>query len=79
MIAKTSQEQRTDSAYPPDTIIYDTVADEVGRVAGPDEYPHEYLGAACALVVPLRGNASAWQAEPGALRPATADEIEAAR
>ena len=76
MTTHAPQEQPT-STYPPGTLVYDVVADAIGRVADPKAYPYERLGAACALVVPLRGCAPAWQAEPGALRRATPAEIEA--
>ncbi|MFL4492358.1 hypothetical protein ACJ6WD_14040 [Streptomyces sp. VTCC 41912] len=68
----------TDSPYPPGTIVYDIVAGDVGRIADPDAYPAGCIGCNCTLVVPLAGSAPAWQAEPGALRTAATDEIEAA-
>lgn len=79
MTTQTPKTQNGDTVYPPGTIVRDIVAQETGRVADPEAYPAESLGRSRHLVVPLTGSAPAWQAEPGALRPATADEIEAAR
>lgn len=77
MTTQTPKQQNSD--YPPGTIVRDVVAQATGRVADPEAYPGQRLGHSCSLVVPLTGSEPAWQAEPGALRPATADEIEAAR
>ncbi|MEU9110591.1 hypothetical protein AB0D04_02020 [Streptomyces sp. NPDC048483] len=66
----------TNVHYAPGTAVYDVIADAVGRVADPEAYPA--VPPDVALVVPLAGSAPAWQAEPGALRPATPDEIAAA-
>ncbi|MEU9116353.1 hypothetical protein AB0D04_32480 [Streptomyces sp. NPDC048483] len=79
MTKSASQEQQTATALEPGTYVFDVVAHAVGRIADPEAYPREQLGAAVALVVPLTGSAPAWQAEPGSLRLATAAEIEAAR
>lgn len=63
--------------YPPGEIVYDLIAQAVGRVADPDAYPPGCPSCRCVLVVPLVGSDSAWQAEPGALRTAAPDEITA--
>jgi hypothetical protein len=70
--------QQETSELAPGAMVYDVIAQAIGSVADPDAYPVEHLGAACALVVPVRGSGPAWQAVPGALRLATPDEIEAA-
>ncbi|MEU9113260.1 hypothetical protein AB0D04_16110 [Streptomyces sp. NPDC048483] len=74
----TFQDQQIAITYPPGTVVYDVVAQAVGRVADPEAYPPGCLGCSCVLVVPLAGSDPAWQAEPGALRRAVRDEIEAA-
>ncbi|MEV5950382.1 hypothetical protein [Streptomyces sp. NPDC051993] len=79
MTTQTPKKQNGQTTPAPGTVVYDVIADALGRVAAPEAYPRDRLGAACALVVPLSGSAPAWQAEPGALRTATADEIEAAQ
>ncbi|UQA97476.1 hypothetical protein [Streptomyces halobius] len=79
MTTRAPQEQKDTTTYPPGTYVYDVVADAVGRVADPEAYPAELLGRAATLVVPIGTDGEAWQAEPGALRLATAAEIEAAR
>ncbi|MFK0292386.1 hypothetical protein ACIQU6_18160 [Streptomyces sp. NPDC090442] len=74
----TVQSQPGFSAYhPPGTVVYDVVAGAVGRVANPAAYPPGCPDRPCVLVVPLVGSDPAWQAEPGALREAAAEEIEA--
>ncbi|QHC25647.1 hypothetical protein [Streptomyces sp. GS7] len=78
MTANTVHRRTADSPYPPGTIVYDIVAQDVGRVAAPAAYPADYIGCDCALVIPLVGSAPAWQAEPGSLRTAAPEEIEAA-
>ncbi|MFE6688036.1 hypothetical protein ACFVFQ_16360 [Streptomyces sp. NPDC057743] len=74
----TVQDKQNVVTYPPGTAVYDIIANAVGRVADPEAYPPSCLDCVCVLVVPLTGSAPAWQAEPGALRPASEDEIEAA-
>ncbi|MFJ8677500.1 hypothetical protein [Streptomyces sp. NPDC093589] len=66
-------------AFAPGTYVYDVCADAVGRVADPEAYPENDLGRAVALVVPLGGQGTAWQAESGCLRLASADEVRSAR
>lgn len=68
----------TGSPYPPGTIVYDIVAQDVGRIADPAAYPAGCTGCDCVLVIPLAGSDPAWQAEPAALRTAAPAEIEAA-
>ncbi|WEB40627.1 hypothetical protein MOV08_15950 [Streptomyces yunnanensis] len=74
----TVQDQQSVVTYPPGTVVYDVVAGAVGRVADPKAYPRGCLDCVCVLVVPLAGCGPAWQAEPGALRRAADEEIEAA-
>ncbi|WP_438487864.1 hypothetical protein [Streptomyces sp. S186] len=71
---RTVQDQQSVVTYPPGTVVYDVV----GRVANPEAYLASCPGCVCILVVPLVGSAPAWQAEPGALRAAADEEIEAA-
>ncbi|MYT30524.1 MULTISPECIES: hypothetical protein [unclassified Streptomyces] len=74
----TVQTRQSVSTYPPGTVVHDVVANAVGRVADPKAYPPACSGRVCVLVVPLVGSTPAWQAEPGALRRAADEEIEAA-
>lgn len=71
-------EHQPGTRWTPGTYVYDVCAQAVGRVADPSAYSPEYLGSAVALVVPLSGNNSAWQAAPDCLRLATAAEVEQA-
>jgi hypothetical protein len=74
----TQQEQHSSTYTPaPGEVVYDICAQAVGRVADPAAYSREALGRAVALVIPLTGSAPAWHAEPGCLRPATSEEIQA--
>ncbi|GAA2687158.1 hypothetical protein [Streptomyces lunalinharesii] len=63
--------------YPPGEVVFDIIAQAVGRIADPDAYPPGCLSCKCVLVVPLIGSAPAWQAEPEALRTAAPEEITA--
>ncbi|MEW1658667.1 hypothetical protein [Streptomyces sp. NPDC093707] len=78
MTANALHRRTASNLYPPGTIVYDAVALGVGRVADPGAYPAGCIDCDCVLVVPISGSDPAWQAEPGALRTATTDEIEAA-
>ncbi|MFE7317846.1 hypothetical protein ACFU7T_32810 [Streptomyces sp. NPDC057555] len=75
---RTVQDQQSVSTYPPGTVVYDIIACSVGRVADPQAYPPGCSNCVCVLVVPLAGSAPAWQSEPGALRRAADEEIDAA-
>ncbi|MGW0737675.1 hypothetical protein [Streptomyces sp. NPDC002851] len=77
MTATTQHQEQQHEKWTPGTIVRDICAQATGRIADPEAYPHERLGAAVALVVPLTGSDPAWQAEPDCLRLATADEIAA--
>ncbi|MFI1307620.1 hypothetical protein [Streptomyces sioyaensis] len=72
------RDQQNIVTYQPGTVVYDVIAGAVGRVADPEAYPPGCAGCVCVLVVPLAGCGPAWQAEPGALRRAADEEIEAA-
>ncbi|GAA2693112.1 hypothetical protein [Streptomyces lunalinharesii] len=77
MTANAIHRRTAGSPYPPGTIVYDIVAQDVGRVADPAAYPAGCVGCDCFLVVPLAGSDPAWQVEADALRTAATTEIDA--
>ncbi|MFB6881214.1 hypothetical protein ACFCY8_10310 [Streptomyces noursei] len=78
MTTQSAVEDQQHAAYPPGTVVFDTVAGVVGRVAPSEAYPAEPLYPGVQLVEPRDGSGSAWQAEPGALRSATPEEAAVA-
>ncbi|MFE7302792.1 hypothetical protein [Streptomyces sp. NPDC057579] len=78
MTTRSTPQAHQTVAYPPGTVVYDLAAQDIGRVADPEAYPHTCVDGSHTLVVPLTGSSPAWQAEPGALRTATRNEIDTA-